>query len=198
MNEAHAYLAEILAFEKADQVERPPTGAVLFVGSSTIRLWETLKEDFAPVPVINRGFGGSEVTDLIGYLGRVILPYRPRLMVVYSGDNDLTRGKSPETVFADYQQFIALVQQHLPQTRIILVSTKPSPARAELIPDVQKLNAFLQEFVLSDDRLAYVDIYSAMIDDAGSPRAELFTDDGLHMNSAGYQLWKERIQPFLQ
>ena len=155
MSEANRFLAAILAFEQADQKEPPPTGAVLFVGSSTIKLWNTLEEDFAPMTVINRGFGGSEVSDLIWFADRIVIPYKPRMVVVYSGDNDLKRGKTPEAVFGDYREFISLVHRHLPETRIALVSTKPSPGRANLLPDVQKLNSLLEGFTLSDHRLAY-------------------------------------------
>lgn len=197
MNSETPFLASITAFEQQDQRHAPPMGAVLFVGSSTITLWKTLEEDFAPVPVLNRGFGGSTVAQVTGYAERIVWPYRPRLIVFYSGDNDLAKGKIPEAVLADYEEFIAVTHQHLPQTRIALVSTKPSPARAHLLAAVRTLNDSLRELTQGYSRLAYIDLFSVMLGPDGSPRAELFGEDGLHLNKAGYQLWTEVIRPYL-
>lgn len=198
MNSAETpFLDSIIAFEQQDIQHAPPQDAVLFVGSSTIKLWHTLEEDFHPIPVINRGFGGSTVAQATGYAHRIIWPYKPRLIVFYSGDNDLAKGKSPQDVLADYEEFVALTHEHLPETRIALVSTKPSSARAHLMAAIQMLNNSLQELCQGDSRLIYIDLFSAMLGPDGSPRGELFREDGLHLNEAGYQLWTEVIRPYL-
>ena len=170
---------------------------MVFVGSSTIRLWDTLAEDFAPIPVINRGFGGSTVAQVTGYAHRIVWPYKPRLIVLYSGDNDLARGNSPESVFADYEEFVTLTHQHLPRTRIALVSTKPSPARIHMLEAVRTLNGLLYEFTQRDGRLVFIDLFSVMLGADGKPRQELFGPDGLHLSRAGYELWTEVIRPYL-
>ncbi|MGI6083395.1 MAG: SGNH/GDSL hydrolase family protein [Limnochordia bacterium] len=191
------FLDTIIAYEEQDRQQPPPAGAVLFVGSSTIRLWDTLAQDFAPIPVINRGFGGSTVAQATGYAHRIVWPYKPRLIVLYSGDNDLARGKSPESVFADYEEFVTLTHQHLPKTDIALVSTKPSPARIHLLEAMRTLNGLVYEFTLGDSRLTYIDLFSAMLGADGKPREELFGPDGLHLNRTGYQLWTKVIRPYL-
>ncbi len=119
---------DISAFEAADRTDPPSTGAVLFAGSSSIRMWTSVEEDFKGTPVINRGFGGSTMADLIHYAHRIVVPYEPRLVVVYEGDNDVASGMSAEEVFDDYRRFVALVRNRLPQTRIAFISIKPSPA----------------------------------------------------------------------
>jgi len=189
---------EIRAFEARDRQGAPPSGAVLFVGSSTIRMWCTLDRDFPELKTINRGFGGSEMSDLLFYAGRVVLPYRPRTIVLYEGDNDLAAGKTPAQVQDAFRRFTALVRQRLPDARLVVVSIKPSVAREKLLDETRAANALLVADARRDPQhVTYVDLFTPMLGRDGKPRRELFGGDGLHMNSAGYALWRATLQPVL-
>lgn len=187
----------IEAFEAADAENPPPEGAVLFVGSSSIRGWETVDEDFPAINVINRGFGGSQFSDLNYYIDRIVLPYRPRTIVVYEGDNDLAAEKSPETVFEDYKTFVHRVHERLPDTRIAFIAIKPSLSRWNIANQMREANRLIREYALWRENLEYIDVFSPMLGPNGRPRPEVFTDDGLHMNDAGYALWTEIVRPYL-
>jgi len=187
----------IQRFEAADRSSAPPLGGVVFVGSSSIRLWSTLSEDFPSSKVINRGFGGSELSDAIAYVERIVLPYQPQVVVLYAGDNDLAGGKTAEQVFGDYRSFVLRVQQAQPKTRIIFVSIKPSPSRSSLLEANAQANRLVREYAERHPTLDYVDVASPMLDREGQPRPELFVDDGLHMNAQGYALWREALAPLL-
>lgn len=188
---------EIRRFEETDRQSPPPAGAVLFVGSSSIRMWCTLERDFPRRRVLNRGFGGSEMRDLLQYAPRVVLPYRPTTLVVYEGDNDLAAGASPAEVRALYRRFTALVRERLPDARLVYVGVKPSIARAKLMPQARAFNAMLREDVAHDPHLAYVDVWAPMLGRDGRPRATLFGPDGLHMSSAGYAIWAAAVERVL-
>jgi lysophospholipase L1-like esterase len=189
--------AEIRQFEQADRQAPPSPGGVVFVGSSSIRMWCTLDRDFPALRVLNRGFGGSELSDVLHYAERVVVPYRPRVVVLYAGDNDLASGKTPAQVGETARQFAALVHERLPRTRLIYVAVKPSPARVQLLPQVRATNALLRAAARRDSLATYVDVYTPMLGRDGRPRAELFGGDGLHMNSAGYALWRSLLAPAL-
>ena len=194
---AEPFQNEIEAFEMQDRTAPPPPGAVLFLGSSTFRLWHTLALDFPDIPVVNRGFGGSQIEDSIRYAPRIVLPLRPKIIVFYAGENDLAAGKTPEQVCADFQRLVADVHAVLPATRILFISIKPSPCRAELLDAMRRTNARIRNWIQQDPRLEYVDVFPPMLDGSGIPRAELFTDDRLHMNAAGYALWTRILRPRL-
>lgn len=187
------------AFAAADRVRAPQPGGVLFVGSSSIRLWTDLEQQFQTQPVVvKRGFGGSRMADCTRYLERLVLPYQPRLVIVYAGDNDLAEGRSPQDVLASFTAFVEGVHEALPHTRIAYLSIKPSPLREALLPQVQETNRLIAQFVAAQPELAYIDVYSKMLDADGHPRKELFSADSLHMNEAGYALWKSVIDPYLR
>lgn len=190
--------AEIDRFTAADAAHPPPSQGVLFVGSSTIRKWTSLAKDFPSVPVINRGFGGSELSDSVSYADRIAIPYRPRLIVVYAGDNDLARGKTPEIVHGDFRAFCAKIHAALPQTRILFVAIKPSPSREKLKDKIIAANALIAAECQKDQRLGYADVYTPMLDAKGGMRPELFVQDMLHMNESGYALWTRVIGPLLK
>ena len=194
---AISWEANIRAFEAADRANPPPQDAVLFVGSSSIRLWDTLAQDFPHTQVINRGFGGCEIADVIFYTDRIIIPYRPRMILLYAGDNDLANSKTPQQVFEDYQMFVGRVHQKLPTTRIAFIAVKPSPARAALTESVREVNDRVSAYATLDNRLAYIDVFTPMLTADGHPRRELFTEDGLHMNADGYRLWRSVIGPYI-
>jgi lysophospholipase L1-like esterase len=195
---AEPFADEIESFAAADRVAPPAPHGVLFVGSSTIRMWPALKADFAGVPVIQRGFGGSELSDVVHYASRIVIPYKPRLVILYAGDNDIAVGKTATTVFAEYEQFVRLVERALPDTRIAFVSIKPSIARWALIDQIRSTNSMVRNFAAHDPRLLYIDTYTPMLSPDGTPRKELFVEDGLHMNDAGYALWRDILNPVVR
>ena len=196
--EVNRWEAAIQAFETMDKENPPKQEAVLFVGSSSIRMWKTLDTDFPNIDVINRGFGDSEVEDLVYFANRIVIPYHPRLVVVYSWDNDIARGKSPENVLQDFRTFVQAVHDSLPETHIAYIAIKPSLARWDKVEQMKKANDLIQKFIRQNPKLEYIDIFTTMIGKDGKPRQELFINDGLHLNVQGYQLWVEKVKPFLK
>lgn len=186
------------AFAAADRQQAPVADGVLFVGSSTIRFWTQLPQDFRDVPVlINRGFGGSTMADCQVFVKQLVLQYRPRQVFVYAGDNDLAEGRSPQQVLESFEGFAAAVRAELPDTRIAYISIKPSPLRAELMPKAREANALLAAYVRTLPNSDYIDIFTPMLDAQGAPRADLFGPDRLHMSSAGYALWRSVIADYV-
>jgi lysophospholipase L1-like esterase len=188
--------AEIAAFETADAADPPPQDAVLFVGSSSIRLWDTARW-FPELPTINRGFGGSQICDSTHFADVLIVKHRPRMIVFYAGDNDVASGKSAEQVRVDFREFVAKVRESLPETPVVYISIKPSIARWKLRDVMQEANRLISAEGDADDTLQFVDMWPAMLGDDGQPRKDIFLDDGLHLNDAGYKLWADLLQPLL-
>jgi lysophospholipase L1-like esterase len=186
---------EIAAFEKSDITNPPPRGAVEFLGSSTIRRWTTLAQDFPGQPVYNRGFGGSEIADSTHFAPRVIFPYAPRMIVFRAGGNDLWAGKTPEQVFADFKEFVTVVHAKLPETEIVFISWNPTPSRWKQHEQEKTLNRLVEDFVRQTPHLKYIETYDLPLGPDGRPRPELFVADQLHFNANGYQLLTERVQP---
>jgi lysophospholipase L1-like esterase len=187
---------EIRAFEKRDRQQPPPEGAVLFVGSSSIRLWN-LSDSFPGVATINRGFGGSQLADSVQFAERIVIPYRPKLIVVYAGDNDIAAGKTPAQVAADFKHFVGKVRPALPETPIAFLSIKPSIKRWALVDRIRATNRLIEQYAADGDQLRYVDVFTPMLGADGLPRKELFREDGLHLNAEGYKLWAETLRPVL-
>jgi len=194
----NAFEKEIRVFEAGDRTNPPPTQAVLFVGSSSIRLWKTLPEDFSNQRVINRGFGGSQISDAIHFAERIVLPYEPRAIVMYSGGNDINAGKSAERVFADFQTFVSVVWQKRPETHIAYISIAPNPARWSQIDRVRKANEWIEHYTRTDSRLSFIDVFPKMLGADGKPRPDIFVSDRLHMNANGYAIWKDVAGAHLQ
>jgi len=188
---------EIAAFEEADLTNPPPKHPILFVGSSSIRLWRTLAEDFKGYPVLNRGFGGSQISDSTAFCDRIVARYEPSLIFLYAGDNDVAAGHTATQVLGDFRDFVAAVRAKLPNTPIAFISIKPSPSRWEHIDTIKAANQLISEYVKSDKRLTYVDIFLKMLDAEGKAREELFIADKLHMNAQGYTIWTEVIKAHL-
>ncbi len=186
----------IRKFEEQDRRQMPPAGGILFVGSSSIVGWD-LDKCFPGLPVINRGFGGSQIADSVHFADRIILPYRPKVVVLYAGDNDVAHGKSPRQVLADYRQFVAKVRGALPDTRIVFIAIKPSIRRWHLVGQMREANRLIQSLTEQDERLVFVDVDGPMIGPDGKPRPELFKPDGLHLNAEGYELWSNLVLPHL-
>jgi lysophospholipase L1-like esterase len=189
---------EIQRFEELDRAAPPPKGGVVFIGSSSIRRWASLGEDFPGLAAINRGFGGSELADSTRYVERIVAPYAPRLVVLYAGDNDLARGRSPQQLLQDYQGFVARVREKVPGAGIAYISIKPSLARVALLESVRKANQLILDYSKGEQGLTYIDVFTPMLGANSAPRAELFVSDGLHLNSEGYALWREIVAPYLQ
>lgn len=193
----HRFESEIAAFEKYDRHNAFPKKPVLFVGSSSVRLWKTA-DAFPDLPVINRGFGGSTIADVNHFFDRVVRKYHPKAIVFYSGDNDIAGGKSPQQVFADFKAFISKVHDQLPDTRVIVFSIKPSIARNKLWPKMQEVNTEIRKLAGTDPKLEFVDIAKPMLSQGDPPPSHLFMNDGLHLSATGYKLWNDALRPRLQ
>lgn len=188
--------AAFAAFAADDALHPHPPGGVLFVGSSSIRLWSDLESQFANLPVvIKRGFGGSQLSDCVKHLSRLVLRYRPNTVLVYAGDNDLAAGIAPQEVLRRFDAFVDGVHASLPSTRIAYISIKPSPARAMLLPQIRTANALIRDYAEHAANVDYIDVYTPMLGPDGLPRRELFRADALHLNADGYALWKRVIGP---
>ena len=184
-------------FEDWDSKNTYPLNAVLFVGSSSIRLWPT-RDYFEEYQVINRGFGGSHISDVNYFAHRIVLPYKPKIIVFYAGDNDIAGNKTPKRVFADYRKFVDLVHKELPSTRIIFVGIKPSGSRWSLWPLMKEANLMIKEFSDKDKRLFYFDSASPLFGSNGKPDSTFFLKDNLHLNSKGYDAWTSKIKPIVK
>jgi lysophospholipase L1-like esterase len=189
---------EIAAFEASDKTNPPPKGAVLFIGSSTIRLWKTLQQDFPSVKVINRGFGGSQIVDSTHFAERIIFPYEPSRIFLRAGGNDLWEGKSAEEVFNDFKEFVAKVREKLPGTEITFIGWNPTVARWSQVGKEKALNSLVKAYVEHGKGLGYIDTYTLPIGADGKPRPELFMPDKLHFNAEGYKLLAARLRPFVE
>ncbi|VCU72158.1 GDSL-like Lipase/Acylhydrolase [Pigmentiphaga humi] len=187
------WTASFEAFERADRLHAPAPGGVLFVGSSSIRLWSDLETRFTKLPVLKRGFGGSRMIDCARHVSRLVIPYRPRVVLVYAGDNDLAEGRSPEDILASFTVFVESVRRALPDTRVAYISIKPSPSRAALIPQVRATNALIRAYTTTVANADYIDVFTPMLAADGQPRPELFREDALHLNDTGYALWASVI-----
>lgn len=187
---------EIAAFEAADRAEAPPERPIVFVGSSSIRLWDTLVRDMTPLPVLNRGFGGSQLAHAIHFAERAVTRYRPRAVLLYAGDNDLDArtGKSAEDVARDFDGFVAQVLAAVPDTRIYYIAIKPSRLRWERWPEMVRANAAIAARCAGDARLGFLDIATPMLASGAPPARELFILDGLHLSERGYALWTEVVR----
>ena len=189
--------AEIKKFEEADQAKMPPKGAVLFVGSSSIRMWSTLEQDFAPLPVINRGFGGSTIPEVMYYAERIIYKYQPGIIVFYGGENDMAEDEAPPVVFQNFKKFIGETEKNLPNTTVVFISSKPSPQRWNLWRSFQQFNTMVEQFAKNRPSLRYVDISPQLLGADGQPDPNLFVEDKLHMNSSGYERWTGVLKPIV-
>ena len=194
--ESEKWAKAIDAFEQQDRKSPPRQGGLLFVGSSSIRMWN-LKKSFPDRLALNRGFGGSQMSDVIQYVDRIVIPYAPAVIVLYEGDNDIAAGKSVAQVTHDFQSLVGLVQAKLPETKIVFISIKPSPKRWELYPRMKQANDQIQSITEKDDRLEFVDVSRVMIGDDGLPIQSLFVKDGLHLNAEGYRRWANLVRPHL-
>ena len=191
--------SSIRKFEDDDKVNPPKSGGIVFTGASSIRRWETLVEEMKPLEVLNRGFGGSQYSDLNQYAKRIVIAYHPRAVVVYEGDNDLAAGspKTPEMVASDAREFVKTVHAQLPETWIYVMSIKPSYLRWNEWPKMKAANKLVEDFVKTQDRAQYIDVATPMFEGQEKPPRNLFVEDGLHPTAKCYAMWTAIIKPIL-
>lgn len=190
--------AEAMAeFERSDAENPSEPGGGLFVGSSSIRMWD-LPQSFPKLKPLNRGFGGSEISDSVRHFDLLVAKHRPRLVVFYAGDNDVNAGKSAQRVHADYRAFREKLRQSLPETKLLYIAIKPSLARWQLAETIQEANRRIAADCENDKQAEFIDTWTPMLGDDGRPREELFLDDGLHLNEKGYQVWTKELRPHLR
>lgn len=189
---------EIDALTAGDKFATPIADSIVFVGSSSIRLWTTLSQDFPELRVINRGFGGSELADSVFYFDRLVLHHKPRTVVLYAGTNDIWSGKTAEAVFADFQAFHAKLRASLPKTKLIYLSIVLSPSRTRVHDTMRMANRLIAAECAKDPLCTFVDVNTPMAGPNGLPPPGLFRDDQLHMNASGYAIWTKVLAPYLQ
>ena len=194
-----AFWEEIQSFKKQDSSNAPPKNAILFVGSSSFRKWTDVQSYFPGYTIINRGFGGSTLPDMIQYVDDIILPYKPKQIFIYCGDNDLAASDtvSATTVFIRFQQLFSMIRKKLPKAHIVYVSIKPSPSRQKLMPKMEAANNMIKKFLSKKPKTGFVDVYHKMLKPDGTPMDDIFLEDKLHMTAKGYKIWQKEIQPYL-
>ena len=199
-NAQQRFEPEIRRFEILDSISRPDTGQILLYGSSTMRLWKTFSQDIDGYKVVNRGFGGSEMSDAIYFFDRGVLPLKPSLILLYEGDNDLSNSKkTPDQVLRDFNSFMSLVAEKLPQTRVAVFSLRPSLAREKLMPEQRIVNEGYKKYCEAHAKKAfYIDLYQTLLTETGAPNGEYLATDLLHLNEKGYAVWAKATRDFLQ
>lgn len=184
----------IAAFEEADKTTPAPAGATLFTGASNIRRWESMQKRFGKTKVLNRGFGGSHMSDVAFFAERLVLPYKPKAIYVNAGGNDLHSGKTPQDVLASFEAFLKKVRPALPKAKISLISIPPSPSRWDEVEHVKEANALLAAFCAKDGAIDFIDVFPLLLGDDGKPRAEMYVEDQLHFSEAGYDVVTSAIK----
>jgi lysophospholipase L1-like esterase len=188
---------DIAAFEAQDRAAPPPPRAALFVGSSSIRYWDVARA-FPGLPTITRGYGGSHVSDTIHFADRIVVPYRPRLIVFYAGDADVAANKTADQIAGDYNSFVALVHQRLPGTPMAIIGIKPSPAHWSRMGTIRSANALVQQLVARDPLLAYADVERPLLGPDRQPRPDFYVANGLNLSERGYQAWNDAVKPVVE
>jgi lysophospholipase L1-like esterase len=198
IGQSQPFYGEIKEFKKQDQKSFPPKNAILFTGSSSIKKWSDINAYFPGFTIINRGFGGSGLKDLLAYTDDIIVPYHPKQIFIYSGDNDIATGKVTSTeVLQMFMDVFNKIREKLPDANIVYISIKPSPSREKYMPMMEESNIMIRQFLSGYPETSYVDVYHPMLGADGKPKPEIFESDSLHMNAKGYAIWKEAIQPYL-
>ncbi len=194
-----AFLKDIQKFKKQDSISFPPQNAILFVGSSSFTKWQDVQSYFPKYKIINRGFGGSTLPDVIRNANEIITPYQPKQVVIYCGDNDLASSDTvtPRIVTNRFKSLFSIIRLNLPKTNIAYVSIKPSPSRKQLMSKMKQANLLIKSFLKKQKNTSFIDVYKPMLLPGGKPKPEIFLEDSLHMNAKGYAIWKKAIQPHL-
>jgi lysophospholipase L1-like esterase len=191
---------DIQNFKRQDSIHFPAKNQILFVGSSSFTKWTDIQNYFPGYKILNRGFGGSSLPDVIRYADDIIFPYHPKQVFIYCGDNDLAASDtvSAATVFTRFQQLFSMIRKKLPAASIVFVSIKPSPSRQRLMAKMDEANNMIKKFLAKRKNTGFVDVYHKMLNAYGNPRDDIFIEDRLHMNAKGYAIWKKAIQPYLK
>jgi lysophospholipase L1-like esterase len=193
----HAFENEIRNFEKQDSISMPAKGQILFIGSSSFRIWKTFATDLAGIQAINRGFGGSTMTDALYYFDRMIVKYAPKVVVVYEGDNDLNKGISPEDLAKEYEEFSNRLKKALPNTKLVYLAVRPSLARIAIVEKQKQFNTWLANYCKSQKGMFYLDMHSPFYLPDGTVMPDIFIADRLHLNEKGYQIFSGKIRGFI-
>ena len=198
--EEKPFYNDIRGFKIADSIQAPPQDAILFVGSSSFRMWNDLQKDFPKKKVINRGFGGSSLPHVIDYADEIIFPYNAKQIVIYAGENEFAASDtvSAQTVSNRFQQLFYLIREKQPDVPIVFISIKPSPSRAHLMRKMSEANQLIKEFLSEHKKTEFVDVYTLMLNESGHPKEDIFLEDKLHMNRKGYDIWKKAIKRHLK
>jgi lysophospholipase L1-like esterase len=193
------FIEDIQNFKKQDSISFPPKNAILFVGSSSFTNWKDVQNYFAAYKIINRGFGGSSLPDVIRYANNIVFPYEPKQIVIYCGENDLAASDSitAKMVYESFVNLFKVIRRVLPETAIAFISLKPSPSRWYLKNKMIEANKQIEKYLLKKKKTAFINIFDKMLDKKGKPMKEIFLEDNLHMNAKGYTIWKQIIEPFL-
>jgi len=190
---------EISEFRRLDSLHPMKKKPIVFTGSSSIRMWKNLQESFPGYKVVNRGFGGSTLADLDRYIDQIVLPYKPKQVVIYSGENDIASDSvNASEVFNRFQSVYTKIRSAFPSIPIEFVSIKPSPSRLKFLPIVKESNALIRKFISTQKNAHFIDVFTPMLDANGEPRKDIFLEDALHMNPKGYEIWREAILPYLK
>ncbi|GAB3951365.1 SGNH/GDSL hydrolase family protein [Spirosoma harenae] len=189
---------EIQAFEKADKVSKPPQRPIVFTGSSSIRLWENLANYFPNKTTLQRGFGGSQLPDVLQYADRIITPYNPKQIVLYAGENDVAAGVSGQKTFERFVALFEHVRKKSPDAIFTFISLKPSPSRRKYFPEMDIANRLIKDFLAKQRKTQFVDIGPVMVQKNGQSIPELYKSDSLHMLPAGYERWAKVLAPYLR
>jgi lysophospholipase L1-like esterase len=190
---------DMAAFDAEDKASMPPAGAIVITGSSSVRRWHpTIKQDLAPLTIVPRGFGGSTMQDALHWIERLTVPYKPRAVVVYEGDNDTGTWNVPaEKIVAQFEEIVARIHKALPQTRIYVISIKPSVSRWATWPEAVKANQMLKALPAKDKLVTYIDVATPMLQPNGQVMTDIFVEDNLHLNEKGYKIWTEAVRAVL-
>jgi lysophospholipase L1-like esterase len=186
----------IAAFEAGDKTNHPPKGCIVFTGSSYIRRWTNLTEDFPGLSVVNRGFGGCQLSDVYRYADRIIIPYAPLQVLIYAGGNDLNSGKSSKAVFEDFVMLMEKLHSQLPQTKLAFISCPPSPRRWGQVNETRELNVAIEKYC-KENKITFINVFPLMLGKDNLPRPEIYVEDNLHMNATGYAIWRKAVEPYL-
>lgn len=192
-----AYWNDIQAIKSYDGIYNPPKHPILFIGSSSIRLWVDFNKSFADYTVLNRAIGGAVTKDVDRYLDDIVFPYQPKQLIIYVGENDLIKAADGDEVFEDFKKLYADLRTKLPAIPLVYISIKASPSRAAYLEKAKRVNFLVEQFLKKEKNTVYIDVYHPMLDKNGNMRPELFKEDQLHMNAAGYQIWNKLLKPHL-
>lgn len=191
------YWDDVQAIRRYDKIYAPPANPILFTGSSSIRLWTNLSDQFRGYAVLNRGIGGAVIADIDRYVEDLILPYKPKQVILYVGENDIISAPNGDSVFTAFRKLFLHIRSVLPDVPLAYISIKPSPSREQFLPIAIKANQLIKTFLSEQPSAGFIDIYPLMLDKQGQFRRELFRQDMLHMLPEGYSIWYKRVKPFL-